>query len=164
MVRSVVKTAFCCVALFGVLSTNANAQSDALKQTVERAFTYTDVQRFDEALLILSQASDLDKQHVLYGLTRARILTWARKYPSAEIEFSKLLERHPENPDVMVSYAYLQLFDGKLENAEYYFSKVLRLHPDYQDASDGLRRTLNLKRERRSILDSGYQMIENIAN
>lgn len=142
----------------------AFAQSSELKQAVKNAFTYTDVQRFDDALVMLSQVSEADKEHFLYGLTKARILTWSRNYPVAEVEFSKLLSKHPENPDIMVSYAYLQLFDGKLLNAEHYFSEVLRAHPDYQDAVDGLYRTQTLRRERRSILDSGYKIVESIAN
>lgn len=154
MNRDFRKIAVSALAVFGSFGVSAHAQSAELKQAVDLAFTYTDVQRFDEALLILDAVSETDKQHMLYSLTRARILTWSRNYMAAEVEYSNLLALYPDNPDVNVSYAYLQLFDGKLLNAEHYFSKVLRIYPDYEDAVNGLQRTRNLRNERRSIFNT----------
>lgn len=164
MVRFVLKTTIFSVAIFGIGATSSFAQSAELKQAVTEAFSYTDIQRFDDALAILSRVSEADQQHVQYGLTRARILTWSQKFPAAEVEFQRLMDVYPNNPDIMVSYGYLQLFDGKPATAEQYFSVVLRDHPDYMDAFDGLQRAQKLQRERKSVFDSGYQLIENITN
>ncbi len=140
-----------CLATLSFYASPAQAQSDALKQAIDTAFTYTDVQRFDDALNVLSGVNEADKDHYSYGLTRARILTWSQNYVAAQNTFTQLMAEHPDNPDILVPYAYLQLFDGQLETAEFYFSKVLRSYPDYNDASVGLQRAQELKQKRRSI-------------
>ncbi len=150
-VSSISKAIIAGVAALGLNVVPTFGQSDSLKQAVNDAFSYTEVQRFNDALSVLSQVSDTDKDHYLYGLTRARILTWSQNYPAAQNTFTKLIADHPDNPDILVPYAYLQLFDGQLDTAEFYFSKVLRNYPDYDDAIIGLQRTQDLKRERRSI-------------
>ena len=164
MSRSNIKSLILSIGVLSLCASPANGQSAELKQAVETAFVYTDVQQFDDALKVLSQVNEADRGHYLYDLTRARILTWSRNYPQARVEFDKLLAQYPDNPDILVPYAFLQLFDGDLLTAEMYFTKVLQSYPDYGDALIGLNRTQKLKREKRSIFETGYQVIENITD
>ncbi len=164
LIRVILKAHMVLVGLVCVNAIPAHAQSVELKQAVDSAFAYTDVQRFEDALSVLSQVGEEDKEHYLYGLTRARILTWSRKYSEAQSEFDELVERYPDNPDILVPYAYLQLFDGNLDKSEQIFNRVLLQYPNYQDAYVGLGRVKELKKEKRSIFSAGYQVIENLTD
>jgi len=125
------------------------AQDTNLQQTIDSALKYSEDQKFNVALAILEQANAADKQNYDYMFAKARILTWARKYGAAETEYQKLLASHPDDPDVMVSYGYMQLFSGNLMSAEAYFTQVLAAHPAYMDAQKGLKRTKELNKTRK---------------
>ncbi len=140
------------------------AQSAELQNAVQSAFTYSETQRFNDALRVLNQVSEPDREHYLYDLTRARILTWSQNFTAAELVFEDLLAENPENPDILVPYGYLQLFDGNLQRAEQIFGRVVLQYPNYQDAYAGLVRAQNLQKGKRSLFESGYQVIENLAD
>ena len=61
------------------------------------------------------------------------------------------MREFPNNPDVMVSYGYLEYFRGNLTNAETYFNKVLATNPTYLDAYDGLQRTYDMRRASKTV-------------
>jgi len=95
---------------------------------------------FDEALDVLAQlpVSDQDQYDVVY--LRARILAWSGRHHAAEQKFQRLMKKYPGNTDLMVSYGYLQFYQGKMAEAEKAFIGVLDINPDYTDAETGLAR------------------------
>lgn len=139
------------IAILGIPLTSAHAQSEALDIAVENALQQSKVQDFDTALYFLETVSERDKQSYNYRLTKARILTWSGRHSEAEGEYVGLLQEYPGNPDVMVSYGYLQFFRGNLQSAESYFNQVLAVHPTYLDAYDGLQRTYDLRKNSKEV-------------
>ena len=49
------------------------------------------------------------------------------------------MAKFPDNADLLLSYGYLQYYQGKSANAEKAFLGVLDIDPDYRDAHDGLK-------------------------
>jgi len=97
--------------------------------------------RFATAFDILNSVDSEQKQDYQYRFTKARILTWQQSYQKAEAEYIFLSQTYPNNPDVKVSYGFLELFRGNLDKAEAQFDSVLISFPNYTDASEGLERT-----------------------
>ena len=93
---------------------------------------------FDEALDVLSKLSVIDQDRYEVVFLRARILSWSGRYQAAEQKFQRLMHKYPEDTDLMVSYGYLQFYQGKSAEAEKAFMGVLKINPDYSDAQDGL--------------------------
>lgn len=96
--------------------------------------------QFDEALDVLAAlpVQDQDRYEVVF--LRARILAWSGRHLAAEQKFQRLMSKYPEDTDVMLSYGYLQFYQGKSAEAEKAFLGVLAINPDYTDARDGLAR------------------------
>ena len=95
--------------------------------------------QFDEALDVLSKLPTADQDHYEVVYLRARILSWAGRYLAAEQKFHRLMAKFPDNADLLLSYGYLQYYQGKSANAEKAFLGVLDIDPDYRDAQDGLK-------------------------
>ena len=95
--------------------------------------------QFDEALDVLSKLPTADQDHYEVVYLRARILSWAGRYLAAEQKFHRLMAKFPDNADLLLSYGYLQYYQGKSANAEKAFLGVLDIDPDYRDAHDGLK-------------------------
>ncbi len=129
----------------------ASAQTIDLEQSIESALQYAKVQDFDAALSALSSVSADDKTRYTHRFTKARILTWSGRHSEAEGVYSGLLTEYPSNPDVKVSYGYLQFFKGNLQTAESYFNNVLTEHPTYLDAYEGLQRVYDLRRSSKEV-------------
>jgi len=104
-------------------------------------------QKFDKALAILDDVRPSERNDYAVKFLQARILSWAGKHNDAEQEFIALRKQYPDNPDILVSYGYLQFYQNKYSSAEHLFSEVLKRHPDYQDARNGLDRlrAINIK-------------------
>jgi len=117
--------------------------SDRLAQAHDMATQ----QKFDEALAILDNVRPSERNDYAVKFLQARILSWSGKHQAAEQEFIALRKQYPDNPDILVSYGYLQFYQNKYRNAEYLFTEVLERHPEYQDAQSGLDRlrALNIK-------------------
>jgi len=94
--------------------------------------------QFDEALELLSELPTDSQDHYEVVFLRARILSWAGRHLAAEQKFHRLMAKYPTDTDLMVSYGYLQYYQGKLAAAEKAFIGVLDINPDYTDAKDGL--------------------------
>jgi len=94
--------------------------------------------QFDEALDVLAKlpTADQDRYQVVY--MRARILSWSGRYLASEQKFKRLMAKHPNDTDLMVSYGYLQFYQGNHAEAEKAFKGVLDINPDYPDAHNGL--------------------------
>ena len=60
------------------------------------------------------------------------------KLPTAEQKFRRLMAKYPDDTDLMVSYGYLQFYQGKNTEAEKAFKRVLEINPDYNDKRKGL--------------------------
>jgi len=104
-------------------------------------------QQFDEALKILNGVRPSERNDYAVKHVEALILSWAGKHSAAEKEFFVLRNQYPDNPELLVSYGYLQLYQNKNSYAEDIFAQVLKKNPDYQDARNGLNlvRKLNIK-------------------
>lgn len=104
-------------------------------------------QQFDEALKILSGVRAAERNDYAVKHVEALILSWAGKHSAAEKEFFVLRNQYPDNPELLVSYGYLQLYQNKNSYAEDIFAQVLKKNPDYQDARNGLNlvRKINIK-------------------
>jgi len=120
-----------------LLVLSAPAMAQEMSPTIQSAYEFAEKKKFQVALAILSQASSGEQQSFDHQFAKARILTWARNYNEAERVYENLLDMKPNHPDLMVSYAYMQLFSGNLLSAEAYFSEVLKMQPDYEDARKG---------------------------
>ncbi len=110
-----------------------------------RAKGLVELQKFEEALTELDSVQAIDKNDYTVQFLQARILSWAGKHYQAEQKFRALSQAYPQNPDVTVSYAYLNLYQSKYTQAENLFSQVLKKHPDYADAQTGLNRARDAK-------------------
>lgn len=139
------------IAILSIPFATAHAQSETLDIAIENALQQSKVQDFDTALYFLETVSDRDKKSYNYRLTKARVLTWAGRHSEAESNYAELLQEFPGNPDVMVSYGYLQFFRGNLQSAESYFNQVLAVHPTYLDAYEGLQRTYDLRKDSKEV-------------
>jgi len=133
------------------VSSPAFGQSEALYEAIETAQSLADEKQFGRALIILNDVNSSEKQEYDYRFMRARLLVWSGDYVRASDEFDSLMVEYPNNPDLMVSFAYLEFFRGNLRSAEIYFNKVLDVHPAYIDAYDGLQRTYELRNSTREI-------------
>jgi len=97
--------------------------------------------QYDEALDVLSKIPTANQDHYEVVYLRARILAWSGRHFAAEQKFHRLMAIHPDNTDLMVSYGYLQFYQGKMNEAEKSFTTVLKISPDYTDAKEGLIKT-----------------------
>ncbi len=139
-IRSV--TAGLILSLMSCLSSAAHAEDTASSEDLEirAALNLAKSERFDTALDTLSKLNTNVQNSYACRFAKARILTWAQRYQDAEIEYEYLMARYPDNPDVKVSYGYLDLFRGNFDDAEVHFTAVIERHPEYEDAHRGLRR------------------------
>ena len=96
--------------------------------------------KFDDALDALSKlpTADQDQDHYEVVFLHARILSWAGRHEAAEQKFRRLMAKYPDDTDLMVSYGYLQFYQGKNTEAEKAFKRVLEINPDYNDKRKGL--------------------------
>ena len=145
------------VGLYVVSGTAAAQQEDGLDAYIQSALNHAKVQDFNAAIQVLEGVSEAEKSRYDYRFTRARILTWSGQHSRAEASYVGLLQDYPGNPDVMVSYGYLQFFRGNLKGAESYFEQVLESHPTYLDAYEGLQRTYDLRRSSKEV---AYETLE----
>ena len=101
-----------------VLSVRPIAPNQNLADQISMAKYLSAEKQFDDALDVLAQlpATDQDKYEVVF--LRARILSWAGRHQAAEQKFHRLMEKYPANTDLMVSYGYLQYYQGKNAKAE----------------------------------------------
>ncbi len=129
----------------------APAFAVTLDDAIQSALSLSQDKQFGQALRVLGDVEATDKQEFDYRFTRARILTWSGNYDLAEPEYVSLLRDFPNNPDVMVSFGYMEFFRGNLSSAESYFNKVLATHPTYLDAYDGLQRTYELRNSTKEV-------------
>jgi len=131
------------------------AQGNALDNVLENSLSKVDQRieekRFGAALTELEKFSYAEKQTYKYRFLKARVLTWSGNYHSAGNEFAALNAEFPNNPDVLVSYGYLEFFQGNLSKAETHFNAVLAKHPTYLDAYDGLQRTYALRNSTKTV-------------
>lgn len=134
-----------------LLAMPAHAQSNDLDQAIESALQRANVQDFDGALSLLNKVSSRDQSSYNYRFTKARIYTWSGRHSDAENVYTRLLSEYPTNPDIKVSYGYLQFFKGNLQTAESYFNNVLAEHPTYLDAYEGLQRVYDLRRSTKEV-------------
>lgn len=128
-----------------VMAQNSDAMPNSSATDRENIFTQAldaaKDKRFQRAYTLLDNLDGEQKHSFEYHFTKARILTWQQSYPAAEIEYRYLLQTFPNNPDVKVSYGFLELFRGNFEIAETQFNSVLNLFPNYKDAREGIERT-----------------------
>lgn len=122
------------------------AQADRTKnespdeEVMIAALEMAKAERFDTALTSLSTLNLSTQNSYQFRFTKARILTWAQRYSEAEGQYNYLMANYPENPDVNVSFGFLELFRGNLESAELNFISVIEKYPNYTDAHRGLLR------------------------
>lgn len=127
---------------------NARIQSAAYQANeVSTALDLAKNKQFDQALRMLSFVPPAKQNTYEFRFAQARILSWSGRYQSAAHTYRGLLSEYPNNPDVLVSAGYLELFHGNLNIAEQHFGKVVRSHPDYVDAHRGLQRTYQAKQK-----------------
>lgn len=115
--------------------------SSSDEEAISLALTLAKAERFDTALDRLSKLNIHTENSYEVRFAKARILTWAQRYPEAELHYNYLMTHYPSHPDIQVSYGYLNLFRGDLDSAEAHFISVIEQHPDYDDAHRGLERT-----------------------
>lgn len=94
--------------------------------------------RFNQALLLLSRQDAGIQSSYEHRFLKARILSWAGKYPEAENELNRLMIDYPGNPDVELAAGNLQYYQGEFLAAENYYLTVLSKFPNYEDAQRGL--------------------------
>jgi len=125
----------------------ANLPKTETSDRLAQAHDMATQQKFDEAIAILDNVRPSERNDYAVKFLQARILSWSGKHQAAEQEFIALRKQYPDNPDILVSYGYLQFYQNKYRNAEYLFTEVLERHPEYQDAQSGLDRlrALNIK-------------------
>jgi len=147
LVTKILATGMLCMMSFGA----SIAQDNVLDNSLGEVDRLIQQKRFGAALTELETFNDADKQTYQYRFLKARILTWSGDYSLAGSEFDVLNAEFPNNPDVLVSYGYLEFFRGNLSKAETHFNEVLAKHPTYLDAYDGLQRTYALRNSTKTV-------------
>ena len=121
-----------------VLSVSPITPNKFIEDQVSMAKYLSAEKKFDDALNALSKLPTADQDHYEVVFLRARILSWAGRHEAAEQKFRRLMAKYPNDTDLMLSYGYLQFYQGKNTEAENAFKRVLEINPDYNDARDGL--------------------------
>lgn len=103
-----------------------------------RALALAGEQKFDQALLLLSQQDAELQSGYEHRFLRARIFSWAGQYKQANTELDKLISEYPDNPDLQLAKGNLEYYKGNLNAAELYYQTVLDKFPAYEDARKGI--------------------------
>ncbi|WP_026942873.1 YaiO family outer membrane beta-barrel protein [Hellea balneolensis] len=114
------------------------AETALANQVNDRAMELAGQQKFDEALVLLSQQDSALVTGYEHRFLKARILSWAGKYAQAESVLNSLIAEDPDNPDLRLAMGNLNYYQGRLKEAERDYQQVLKDYPDYQDARNGL--------------------------
>ena len=124
-------------AIGGAIAIPEAAPSDTAS-ILTRAMSFAEAKKFDDALRLLGTVHAVDKDSYRVQFLEAKLLSWAGRHQEAEAVFVTLNDAYPQNSDVMVSHAYLKMYQEDYAQAEVLFSDVLSKHPDYEDARRGL--------------------------
>lgn len=73
----------------------------------ERGGALVDAGRYAEGISLLEQAAAADPADAVLELRLARAYVWARRAADADAAYSRLLERHPGNPALLVEQAQI---------------------------------------------------------
>ena len=115
------------------------------KDLLIRANDLVRTQQFDHAIRTLGAVNDQDKDSYEVQFLLARLLSWSGQHLEAEEKFEALNETYPHNADILVSHAYLKLYQNERGQAVDLFEAVLKKHPEYQDAKNGLKMAQSVK-------------------
>jgi tetratricopeptide (TPR) repeat protein len=127
--------------MHGVLSAQAGNVAEALSyldksleiQVIDGAYSsrakiLLKLNRPQEAVASLSQAVTDRPDDKSLGLTYARLLVDVKQYELARIEFERLYETSPNDPDLLYTLGLLSLESQRLDNAEKYMSRLVELN------------------------------------
>ena len=115
------------------------------KDLLIRANDLVRAKQFDHAIRTLGAVNDQDKDSYEVQFLLARVLSWSGQHLEAEEKFEALNATYPHNADILVSHAYLKLYQNERGQAVDLFEAVLKKHPEYQDAKNGLKMAQSVK-------------------
>ena len=148
------KTSILKIGLLSVILGVSLAQPAWANTANTQAMELAGDKQYDAALTLLSAQDPVAQQSYDHRFLKARILSWAGKYPQASEHISKMLVDYPGNTDVLLVSGNLEYYQGNLDAAEQQYNAVLLRSPDYTDASNGL---VNVNKAREAKRNpSGY--------
>ncbi len=102
---------------------------------------YTQLRRYDDALLYLEQVvtSDADLVHIYQSrMLLSYIYTITGRYKLAEFELDALIDSGYESAQVFSAYGHVAYESGQVEQALEYLQKALTVDPDNANAMNSL--------------------------
>lgn len=158
--------------MHGVLSAQAGQSEEALSyldkslkiQVIDgvyssRAKILLKLGRPEEAVVSLRQAVKDRPNDKSLGLTYARLLVDVKQYELARIEFEKLYQTSPNDPDLLYTLGLLSLESQRLDDAEKFMSRLVELNLREGEAQYYLGRIFEGKRQPNQAID-WYRMVQ----
>ena len=158
--------------MHGVLSAQAGQTEEALyylDQSLEiqvidgaystRAKILLKLNRPEEALVSLRQAVKDRPYDKDLGLTYARLLVDLKQYELARMEFEKLYQTSPNDPNLLYTLGLLSLESQRLDDAEKYMSQLVELDLREGEAQYYLGRIFERKEQPNQALD-WYRLVQ----
>lgn len=130
-----------------VPTATALASENSTLDITQQVYDLVDVEKFDDALALLSVQPVEEQWSFEHRFLRARVLMWKGDYSGAEAVFNSLDNDFPDNADIELSRANLDFYRGELDEAEARFVRVLEMAPDYAEAKAGLQKVTEAKSE-----------------
>lgn len=151
MMKNKVLTSMAGIIFAGAMNVQSHAsepklsENSVLQDAILSAIKLAEEKRFTQSLETLETVENAYADTYDFRFARARLLTWSGQYTIAGKAYQSLISDFPNNPDILVSVGYLELFRGNLNIAETHFSAVIESNPVYMDAYRGLERTYALR-------------------
>ncbi|MGK0398677.1 MAG: tetratricopeptide (TPR) repeat protein [Gammaproteobacteria bacterium] len=152
--------------MHGVLSAQAGNAEEALDyldkslkiQVIEGAYSsrakiLLKLNRPEEAVVSLRQAVTDNPDDNSLGITYARLLVDVKQYELARIEFERLYETSPNDPDLLYTLGLLSLESQRLNDAEKYMSRLVELNLREGEAQYYMGRIFERKRQPNQAID-----------
>jgi tetratricopeptide (TPR) repeat protein len=158
--------------MHGVLSAQAGQAKEALHylnksleiQVIDGAYSsrakiLLKLGQPEEAVVSLRQAVKDRPDDKDLGLTYARLLVDVKQYKLARIEFEKLYQTSPNDPDLLYTLGLLSLESQRLDDAEKYMSRLVELSLREGEAQYYLGRIFEGKKQPNQAID-WYRLVQ----